>query len=170
VVVGKKKNETAVHGWRLYDGRHSCARQEVDTVSYGFIDDRSSNNLSRTLEHARCTQQWSSSWAATACMRACLADGPILHSSSISHCGATNWERTACQANPRHGSSSPLASLLEQIPPSAASSHVPRAGPILSCNKDRCIWMHAKLALCLFRWHTNERVYSDLASPFFVKK
>jgi len=80
--------------WSTSPFFHSCARQEVDTalrVCSGQID--GANNLSRTLEHARSNAaaelpQWRNQLERTACE---LAGGPSDHSSTISHCGATNW-------------------------------------------------------------------------------
>ena len=67
-------------------------------------------------------------------------------------------ERTACQANPRHGSSSPLASLLEQIHPlrAAAAAHgnqSPAAPRILHCQQGLliCIW---RVLMKLSRQHS----------------
>ena len=71
--------------------------------------DRSSNNLSRTLEHARSNAaaelpQWRNQLERTACeLAGGPSDPPFVHDLPL---WRNQLERTACQANPRHGSSS----------------------------------------------------------------
>ena len=137
--------------WSTSPFFHSCARQEVDTalrVCSGQID--GANNLSRTLEHARSNAaaelpQWRNQLERTACeLAGGPSDPPFVHDLPL---WRNQLERTSCQANPRHGSSSPLASLLEQIHPlhAAAAAHgnqSPAAPRILHCLQGLliCIW------------------------------